>query len=593
MIRREAILLVGLATALPGCASGVDWSKPIRGDEIRFAEANEAELAIGQGPAPIAQELSLAARQEIAPPANAPRPEFVPAPAPSIAPSTPDIEGNQHTQTGPELGLPVPGGVGPGEPPTTPAGETPIGSEKLSLDEVLASVRQSYPLLRAAFESRDVAAGEQMAAWGEFDLKLKAGTMTQPLGYYDNYRYFGGFEQPTYWGGQAYAGYKLGRGSFEPWYKERETNQGGEFAAGLAVPFAQGREIDPRRAAVWNATYGRTLTEFEIQQQGIEFSLAAALAYWEWVAAGEIVRISEAVLALAEDRVDYLTRQIELQRLPPIALTDNQRLILSRQSKVILARQKLQQNAVKLSLFLRGPDGTPRIPTQEMLPDTLPTPTEFSTRQVETDVAVALSNRPELRQLMITRRQLEVDLALARNEIDPRIDGVLQASKDVGGPASSINDKGPFVLEAGLTLEVPIQRRKGRGKLTALEGKLTQNAEKQLYSQNKITSETQSIGVELSAAYEHYQRAYGAVDLNRKLEEAERRKLLLERGDLLLVNVREQATFDSEVDAVFAWLEYFQSQATRRAVLALDAGWFSNTTNLPADFAIPIEGVAP
>ncbi len=48
-------------------------------------------------------------------------------------------------------------------------------------------------------------------------------------------------------------GYRIGDGDFAPWYGERETNEGGEFAVGAALPFWKDRVIDKRRAEIFKA----------------------------------------------------------------------------------------------------------------------------------------------------------------------------------------------------------------------------------------------------------------------------------------------------------------------------------------------------
>ncbi|MFN7803278.1 MAG: TolC family protein, partial [Planctomycetaceae bacterium] len=103
----------------------------------------------------------------------------------------------------------------------------------LRLEEVIGSVYRAYPMLDAALRQRDIAAGEQLAAAGAYDLKLSAGSENQPLGYYETYRTTIKLAQPLYSGGETFAMYRNGRGGpYEPWYQERATDDGGEFKAG-------------------------------------------------------------------------------------------------------------------------------------------------------------------------------------------------------------------------------------------------------------------------------------------------------------------------------------------------------------------------
>ena len=114
----------------------------------------------------------------------------------------------------------------------------------VQFDEVVSSVYRSYPLLESALLSRNIALGMQVGARGAFDTKLKGISENGPQGFYHTYRQSIGVVQPTYWGGEVYAGYRVGRGEFQPWYQERQTNDGGEFKAGVQIPLARNRDID-------------------------------------------------------------------------------------------------------------------------------------------------------------------------------------------------------------------------------------------------------------------------------------------------------------------------------------------------------------
>lgn len=457
------------------------------------------------------------------------------------------------------------------EPPNAePDQQTSV--EPLALDDVLNSVIASYPLLQSAMFGRNVAQGELLQANGEFDLKLKADTLNMPLGFYQNYRQAVGAEQPLFSGGSVFGGYRLGTGNFPVYYGERATNLGGEFKAGAQIPLAQNRNIDDRRAGIWRGSWEVQSVEPEIQAQLIGFIQAASIAYWNWVAAGQNVRIAENLLKNATDRSDGLRKRVDRGDAPAIELTDNERLIVSRRTKLIDAKRKFQQSTYKLSLFLRDESGTPRVIDASRLPECFPEEDDPALRSLEGDVQSALSNRPELRALNILREQLHIDLANAQNLCLPQVDAVIVGSQDAGNPPKpKFDDKSKFELEGGLIASVPLQRRKAQGKTMAVEGKLAQLQAKTQFTQNKIVAEVQSASVALHAAYQQLEQARQAVALARQMEAAERRKFDLGDSNLLLVNLREQATADAAATEVEAQLNYFDAQADYLAALGRDA----------------------
>jgi len=358
------------------------------------------------------------------------------------------------------LELPVPEEVIPKTLEETASG-------RLALDEVLLAVERSYPLLVETMMEQQVADGKQLAAWGEFDTKLAGFSMSEPQGFYKNYRNELGLEQPLYRGGYVFGGYRIGDGDFEPWYKERETNEGGEFALGLGVPLLQNRAIDKRRAGVMQADLARQAVDPAIQAQLLEFVQIATKVYWSWIAAGQALTAQRELLENAETRVAQIVARVDEGDLKKITRINNEQLIAAREAKVIEAERKLQQAAIKLSLFYRDVTGQPVMPIESQLPSSFPEHVTPNTELMELDIETAIASSPVLRELDFVARQVRVDLRNAENMLLPKFDALMKASQDVGAPASSINDKGPFELEAGFYGEVPLQRRESRGKISA------------------------------------------------------------------------------------------------------------------------------
>ncbi len=439
----------------------------------------------------------------------------------------------------------------------------------LVLEDVINSVYQSYPLLDAAIYSREVASGERLQTLGEFDHKFKAATENGPMGYYKTYRQNIGLAKPLYQGGELFAGYKLGRGNFQPWYKERQTNEAGEFKAGYSVPLSRNRDIDARRAALWRATFGVDAVEPDIQAQLIGFVQEGTYAYWDWVAAGARLAIADQILNLAESRTDRIRSQVENGFLDPPELTDNLRLVAERSGKRAFAERKLQQAAVKLSLYYRDANGEPLIPGPDQIP-VFPELMKIDAEQVEYDTGLALERRPEIYALELLRRQLDIDHSEAMNDTLPEVDLVMAAAQDIGYRTDPKNDKGPFQLDAMLYVEVPIERRKARGKIQTVSGKISQLNAKRKLTEEKIIADVEYAYAGLTGAYKQAQQAELAVGYAEDLARRERRNFEEGLSDLLKVTLREQYAVESAEKAVDAKLQYFKEQADYRAALAED-----------------------
>src|SRR5690606_34249522 len=131
--------------------------------------------------------------------------------------------------------------------------------------------------------------------------------------------------------------------------------------------------------------------------------------------------------------------------------------------------------------------------------------------RITADIDAALTNRPELQALSILRSQAEADLEQACNERLPDIQAVLASSQDVGSAASSKNDKSEFEFEAGVFLDVPVQRRKARGKIATVEAKIAQITAKTRMTEDKIITDVKAVYAALAASFEQVMRARESV----------------------------------------------------------------------------------
>lgn len=452
--------------------------------------------------------------------------------------------------------------------PPAPA-DSATSSNSIAIIDVINSIHSTFPLLEAAYQQNQIAAGNQTAAWGAFDTKLKAGSENGPLGFYRTYRESAGIERPIFEGGELFGGYRVGRGKFQPWFKERQTNEGGELKAGMSIPLLRNRQIDARRAELWRSTYDRQRARPEIRAQLIQFVRDGTYAYWDWVAAGRRYAIGAQALELARQRNSQIERKVEVGDVAPPVLQDNLRAIAQREAKLINLQRKLRQSAFKLSLFWRAGDGTPLVPEPSQLTD-FPEPKSASNRQLDADIAMAFTERPELAALDLLTRSVNVDLAEAQNNMLPELNAQLIGSQDFGIAADSKRDKSQFEVEAGVLFEVPVERRKARGKIQAAHAKLIQLAAKRRFTEDKIRVEVQSAHAAVVAAFERLEKARESKRLATYMADVERRKFELGETVLLAVVLREQYAIEAAESEVDALLEYFAAQADYQAALARD-----------------------
>jgi len=470
--------------------------------------------------------------------------------------------------------LPAPRPDRPEEPPELVPAPAPEAAEAaaavspLSLQAVLISLEQSYPLLRSLLLEYQLAEGKRLAAAGEFDLLLKTANEAAPAGFYQTYRNRVKLEQPTYQGGAVFGEYRIGRGFFEPWFGERQTNDGGEFKLGFEAALLKDRHIDRRRAAIFQADLDWQSVDPLVGTQLLVFARLASQAYWNWVAAAQAVDAQQQLLRLATQRTEQIEERVKSGDLEEIARIDNDRLIASREAKLIEAQRKLQAAAIKLSLYFRDEQGLPIVPDPSQAPDDFPA-ADRPPMDLDAIVAQAVAARPEVAQIDLQRQKVEVELAEAENKLLPKLDAFVAASQDVGQPTSPKRDKSPFKLEAGVFGEVPLQRREAQGKIHAAQGKLAQLNVKRQFAVDKITAEVQDAVSAMETAAERIERARTNVRLAERSLQLGREAFEAGDTDVIVLNIREEAVTDARLLLISAETDFFNALAAYRAALGL------------------------
>jgi len=437
-------------------------------------------------------------------------------------------------------------------------------AKELLLREVIRSVLDRHPVILSTAKDKEIARGELLAGVGAFDFQWKS-KFTTTSGFYPTERIDSVIEKPTtLWGATLFTGYRRGAGKFALYDGKLETLSAGELRAGLDLPIWRNGPTDRRRANIDRAEQGVTVAQSQIDQTVIENVRNATQRYWEWSIAGERARVYRLLLKTAEERDAGFAERVRRGDLPVFERRDNERAILQRKAQVIAAERALQLSAIELSLFLRDEAGNPQIPGPDHLPSDFSHPGSPVEISIEDALNRALSLRPELARFEAQRKQNEIESSLFDNQLSPRVDLQLSASRDfgVGDPSRQ-----PTEFEAGILLEIPLERNVAQGRMDAAVAGRDKVALQERFFRDRLVSDIRDIKSSLVAAF-------GRLDLNHKewqlsveLEKGERTRF--EHGDsnLLFVNLREQATADAAIRQLDALLDCHKGLASWKAVI--------------------------
>ena len=431
----------------------------------------------------------------------------------------------------------------------------------LSLDELQSRIDRTHPLLRGAGADKTIARGKMLKALGAFEPTLVNDTElerfipssapsrdTQTGGYNDTL-----VEALHPSGFKGSAGFRQAIGDARiPDLSFGNGNQ--QVILGGYLPLLRGLMINPERAELQRSELADPLAEIKIAQTRQGLFLAAAHQFWEWVSAAKLVEIQKRAVAIAEARYKQVEERAKAGVIAPIDVTEAGQEVHRRREVAIAAQRWLEQEQFKMSMFL-WENGSPTIPSVERVPEfptagRMPTPDDITAHKL-----TAMKERPEVKELEVEARINNIDLALAKNNLLPSIN--LEAA-----PARTPEK---FVLglgyRFGAELRIPLLQRRGRGEVLQAQGQAERLVMAQQYRENQVLVDIDNAFSAIERANERIEEAVQALRLVTLVEEGERYRFSVGTSSVLLVNLRERNTIDSQSQVIRARAEYHKALA--------------------------------
>jgi len=419
-------------------------------------------------------------------------------------------------------------------PAATPA------SSPLTLDEVLRTSAAQAPQIVEAMARVRQAEGRALSAEGAFDTVFDVDAQSRILGYYSGTYLEGKATRPlTQNGGQIYGGYRVSSGTFPIYEDKAYTDRLGELKIGGLFALLRDRTIDERRGRIAMAARDIDAARLEREMVAIGVQARAAAAYQNWSAAGLRLKAYQALLDLAEARRAGIARQVQLGARPAILLTEADTNIVRRRALVVRSEQEFAAAANALSFFFRDDEGQRLTPGLERLPGAVP---QFTPKKLP-----SAADRPDLQSLGARLAQSEIKLALAENELKPRLDLRGELAYDIGATGSGGKSRNGEEAIVGLRLTVPLQRRAAKGKIAEARAEIEGVRTRQQLIREQIAVEVKGITIAVDGAAKTARLAAEEARLADDLASAERRRFDLGASDFFLLNMREEAATDARV----------------------------------------------
>jgi len=451
----------------------------------------------------------------------------------------------------------------------------------LTIEEVLARIELTHPLLQATGLERAQARAKVLKALGAWEPKVRSEIeydryQTYNLtnvsgapnhlssGYNDTFIKIG---HP--WGWEMFGGIRNVFGDF--------ATLGGDntlspvrpiISPGVAVPqdlqlfypqqmaiiggrfnLLRGFMVNEEYAQFQQAELAGPQAEVKVAQKRQDLYLAGAVQYWDWQVAVRQAEMVKRALAVAEERYHMVEGRAKAGAVAPIDVVEAKEEVQRRREAAIAAQRKVEYEQYKLALFL-WENGEPVTPRPEWAPEfqgetTLPSDEDVAAFKVE-----ATEDRPEVRDLYIQARLNNIELKLAKNGLLPKL--TIEGGPSIG----SIYWVGGVGYRTGVLFSMPLFNRAARGKVLHAEAEQTRLAYTQSYTERQVQIDVDNWLSAIVRARDRVKAATEALRLAKTLEEGERARFNMGATSVLFVNLRERTVVQTAYELYRAQADY-------------------------------------
>lgn len=442
------------------------------------------------------------------------------------------------------------------------------GPSPLTLEEVLKGVDRAFPKLVATRLEAEIARSKSQEKRGAFDPVFEIGsdflrfnsssspgkasetTMSQTT-----------VEVLDRSGAKFAIGARLNRGSVKS--PASSTGSLGEYFVSAKIPLLRDRMTNAKSIAEQQALLGEPLADQIIREAQFNLFEKAGLAYWEWVGAGEKLKISQDVLRLALDRAEFIRERIRKGANAPIDQQEADAEVFRRQGALEKAERDLQKAEFKLQSYQWQEDGSPSMtaPSRLQLP-ALPDASSLADTEIESARNSALVDRPELLGIKISRDILTYDLMLARNDRRPALDLIIGPGIDLGDDAIG------GTMKAGIFYTIPLRQNTADGRISQVKAKVQKLDLERTQFENTIRLEVSDAVSAVRQSERRVAAAKAELTASLNLEDGERIRFNEGIGTLFLINQRERNRAEAAMRLVDVKVELLQARIALQATAA-------------------------
>jgi outer membrane protein, heavy metal efflux system len=435
----------------------------------------------------------------------------------------------------------------------------------VSESEMVNEVLSQFPAVQMSQQDVKVSEAQELTARGAFDIVID-GEWKDTTGDYEYSVFESQIRKPTsLFGLDLYGGFRESTGLLPLYYGDQVTLDRGEWNVGAKLPLLRGFLTDSRRASFNKSKLQVDRQRLQLRATELREIEKALFAYWNWKVALGRWRIQKNLLDIAKLRDQWLAKRTRAGDIPAFERKDNLRTVLLRQSALLQADLELKSREVQLAVFISS-EGLQKKVELSTLSDKniesrwfVPQQTAELKKPVDELMKKALSDRPEFGAIATQLAQLNIDKDLQQNQFLPRLDLKAEYSKDNGVGSPTLDDDNTTV---SLQFQVPLQYRNIRGQRDQVAANIRKvEWEKQLL-ERQWKAELAALQKNLEVSTERRELSLQEYDLAQQLENGERTRFRQGDTNVLIVNLREQASAEASLRVIETTADVLRAYAS-------------------------------
>jgi outer membrane protein TolC len=265
-----------------------------------------------------------------------------------------------------------------------------------------------------------------------------------------------------------------------------------------------------------------------------------------------------------------LAKRTRAGDIPVFERKDNLRTVLLRQSALLQADLELKARETQLAVFISSELLQKKVASSSMSDKNIesrwfvPQQTSEFKKPVDELMKRALNDRPEFAAIATQLAQLNIDKDLQQNQFLPKLDLKAEYSKDSGLGGTKLDDDNTTV---SLQFQVPLQYRNIKGQRDQVSANIRKVEFERQLLERQWRAELAALQKNLEVSTERRELSIQEYELAQQLESGERTRFKQGDTNVLIVNLREQASAEASLRIIETTADVLRAYASMQVRL--------------------------